>query len=90
VRAPWLVEWESRAPPGTEELAHLEVFLYETDTNRFVGRVADWPGTGRGSRLLEDESGRFRFVIQGTAAEWRLRVFSLTEAEAERLRRGEG
>lgn len=85
-RSPWLVEWHSRPPTAIErDPSHLEVNLYDVDRHRYVGRIVRHTGPGRGEMLIE-QSGRFRFVVQGQATEWRLRVYQLDEAYAQRLK----
>jgi hypothetical protein len=88
VRSPWLVEWYSRPPTAIDEKpAHLEVHLYDSTGNLFVGRVVERAGMGRGDVLIE-HSGRFFFRVRGQATEWQLKVIQIDEEVAERLREG--
>lgn len=85
-RSPWLVEWHSRPPTAIDrDPSHLEVHLYAVDGNRHLGRITRHNGPGRGEMLIE-QSGQFRFVVQGQATEWRLRVYQLDEAYAQGLK----
>jgi hypothetical protein len=85
-RSPWLVEWHSRPPTAIDEdPAHLEVNLYNVTTGEFLGRVVRQPGVGRGEVLIE-QTGRFRFVVQGQATRWQLKVIQIDEDFARRLR----
>lgn len=85
-RSPWLVEWHSRPPTTIDrDPSHLEVHLYAVDGNRHAGRIVRHNGPGRGEMLIE-QSGQFRFVVQGQATEWRLRVYQLDDAYAQRLK----
>jgi hypothetical protein len=88
VRSPWLVDWASRPPSAVDEdPSHLQVQLYDVNTNRWVGLVVKQDGPGRGTVLIE-ESGRFQFRVQGQATEWTLRVVQVDEAYAQRLKDG--
>jgi hypothetical protein len=86
VEAPWLVEWWSRPPSAHDHKpAHLEIHLYDAVTNLYAGRVAQHAGVGNGNVLIE-RSGRFRFLVQGQATNWQVRVLQVDAEVAERLK----
>lgn len=86
VDSPWLVEWWSRPPTAHDHKpAHLEIHLYDAVNNRYVGRVVQHAGVGDGNVLIE-HTGRFRFLVQGQATNWQLKVIQVDADTAERLK----
>jgi hypothetical protein len=86
IDAPWLVEWWSRPPSAHDHKpAHLEIHLYDAVTNLYVGRVVQHAGVGNGNVLIE-RTGRFRFLVQGQATNWQVKVIQVDTAYADRLK----
>jgi hypothetical protein len=86
VDSPWLVEWWSRPPTAHDHKpAHLEIHLYDATTNFYVGRVVQHAGVGNGNVLIE-QPGRFRFLVQGQATNWQLKVIQVDADYADRLK----
>lgn len=84
-QAPWLVSWRTRYDNLSPALGHFEADLYDAATDQFLGVIVRWYGTGSGSMLIE-QSGRFRFRVQGTSDSWTLQVQPLDSQQAERLK----
>jgi hypothetical protein len=86
IESPWLVEWWSRPPSAHDHKpAHLEIHLYDAVTNRYAGRVVQHAGVGNGNVLIE-QSGRFRFLVQGQATNWQVKVIQVDADYATRLK----
>ena len=80
VEAPWILDWRVNSEFSTA-LA-MDVSLVEAGTGVHVGNVLKTKWTGNGVRLF-NESGRYRFKVISTLANWTLRVEELTREEAK-------
>ena len=80
VKAPWLVDWRVNSDyPSSMGVA---VTLAYGVTGYHFGNVFKTKAPGNGLRLIE-ESGRFKFKVDATIADWTLKVIQLTPEEAE-------
>jgi len=81
VKGPWLLDFEV-----TSEFPDLAttVIRLEDATDRTVGVVADFAGTGRGLKLFR-ESGTYRLSITGENADWQIEISEISEDWAARL-----
>ena len=80
VSAPWLLDWRVNSDyPNSMAIA---VTLAYGETGVHAGNLfkTKWPGNGL--RLVE-ESGRFRFKVDASIANWTLKVIQLTAEEAK-------
>ena len=79
VTGPWLLTWRVSSDfPGR---IGFEANLIEATSRRHHGLVKKVRDTGAGFKLFRD-TGRFRFKINSSFADWFLRVEELTEEEA--------
>lgn len=80
VKAPWLVDWLVNSDyPNSMGIA---VTLAYGGTDAFAGKVFKTKAPGNGLKLI-NEGGRFRFKVDATIANWKLKVIQLTPEEAE-------
>jgi hypothetical protein len=71
MEGPWTLAWTAASEfPGR---AYLEMQLYDADTDRFIGLVAQRYGTGSGERLIT-EPGAYRIVVTGRFVDWSVRI----------------
>ena len=80
VRAPWVLDWVVSSE--FEKSMGLQVDLIDASNGHHLGKVLSTKWISDGARLF-NESGRFRFEIQGSFANWTLRVEQLSRQEAE-------
>ena len=87
VRAPWIVDWRVMGDyPG--QMA-VQVNLLSVPSEEYLGKVALTKYVDNGVRLFH-ESGRYRFQVNSSLANWTLRVEQLTRQEAEQYTAKEG
>jgi len=87
VRAPWIVDWRVMGDyPG--QMA-VQVNLLSVPSEEYLGKVALTKYVDNGVRLFH-ESGRYRFQVNSSLANWTLRVEQLTRQEAEQYTVKEG
>ena len=79
VRAPWILDW--RVNSEYQKSMAIEVHLVDGPTGFHKGLILQTKHAGNGVRLF-NESGRFRFRISATLANWNLKVQELTRDEA--------
>ncbi|MDT8319130.1 MAG: hypothetical protein RQ826_01245 [Xanthomonadales bacterium] len=80
VEAPWLIDW--RVNSEYPQLLGIAVSLIDAETGTHEGYVLKTKQRGNGLRLM-DQSGRFRFSVDASLADWTLKVEQLTRQEAE-------
>ncbi len=80
VEAPWLIDW--RVNSNYPSSMGIAVSLAYGGTDAYAGKVFKTKKPGNGLRLME-ESGRFRFKVDATIADWTLKVIQLTPEEAD-------
>lgn len=80
VKAPWIVDWRVRGDYPGQMAVHVE--LVSAPGGEYLGKVVTTKYVHNGVRLM-NESGRFRFQVSATLAEWTLRVEQLTREEAK-------
>lgn len=71
VKGPWSVSWT--AASDLPELAFMELHLYDANTDRFLGLLAQIDGTGQGERVVR-EPGQYRIVVTGRNTRWSVNV----------------
>ncbi len=79
IRGPWILDWRINS-----EYTHMLSFdldLVDGRTGVLKGSVLRTKRLGNGVRLFND-SGSFRFRINGSFIDWHLKVKKLTPAEA--------
>ena len=79
-QAPWILDWRINS-----EYAHqisFDLDLVDARTGVLKGSVLRTKRIGNGVRLF-NESGSYRFRINGSFVNWHLKVKQLTRAEAE-------
>jgi len=83
VKAPWLIDWRVNSDyPSSMGIA---VSLAHGGTDAYAGKVFKTKKPGNGLRLIE-ESGRFRFKVDSTIANWTLKVIQLSAEEVEQYK----
>lgn len=82
VKAPWILRW--RVGSDYPRSMGFELSLIDAVTRYQHSRIMKLKSTGSGTKLFS-ESGRFRFSISATLADWDLRVIELSQAEADEL-----
>lgn len=80
VEAPWIVDWRVRGDYPGQMAVHVE--LVSAPGGEFLGKIITTKYVHNGVKLLS-ESGRYRFQVDSSLAEWTLRVEQLTREEAE-------
>ncbi len=79
VDGPWLLTWRVGSDfPGR---LGFELNLLDSMSRRPLGKIKKLRDTGNGLRLF-NESGRFRFRVDASLANWHLRIEQLTPEEA--------
>ena len=80
VRGPWILDW--RINSNYSRMLSFDLDLVDGRTGVLKGSVLRTKSLGNGVRLFND-SGSFRFRINGSFIDWHLKVKKLTPAEAE-------
>ncbi|MEM8982384.1 MAG: hypothetical protein AAGC71_05120 [Pseudomonadota bacterium] len=82
VSAPWILDWRigSEFPDATR----FELWIVDAMTGHSKSRVMKLKKTGSGKKLFL-ESGRLRFRVSASFANWYLKVSEITEKEANDL-----
>jgi len=80
IEAPWIVDWRTSGDyPG--QMA-VQIDLVSASSGEYLGKIITTKYVDNGVRLL-NESGRFRFQVNSSLANWTIRVEKLTRQEAE-------
>ena len=80
IEAPWIVDWRTSGDyPG--QMA-VQIDLVSAPSGEYLGKIVTTKYVNNGVRLL-NESGRFRFQVNSSLANWTIRVEKLTKQEAE-------
>ena len=80
IEAPWIVDWRTSGDyPG--QMA-VQIDLISASSGEYLGKIITTKYVDNGVRLL-NESGRFRFQVSSSLANWTIRVEKLTRQEAE-------
>ena len=79
VRGPWILDW--RINSEYTRMLSFDLDLVDGRTGVLKGSVLRTKSLGNGVRLFND-SGSFRFRINGSFIDWHLKVKKLTPAEA--------
>ena len=80
IEAPWIVDWRTSGDyPG--QMA-VQIDLVSAPSGEYLGKIITTKYVDNGVRLL-NESGRFRFQVNSSLANWTIRVVKLTKQEAE-------
>lgn len=83
VEAPWVADWRVNSDfPSSMGIA---IVLVEAGTGVHHGRIVKTKSPGNGVRLM-DMSGSFRFKVDAAVANWTIKVFQLTDKEAEQYK----
>lgn len=83
VKAPWLLDWRVNSEyPSSMGIA---VTLAYGGTGVHAGNLFKTKRPGNGLRLIE-ESGRFKFKVDASIADWTLKVIQLTPDEVEQYK----
>lgn len=77
--APWILDW--RINSDYEHQVSFDLDLIDARTGVLKGSILQTKRLGDGVRMF-NESGRFRFRINGSFINWHLKVKELTAAEA--------
>lgn len=80
VQGPWILDW--RINSDYTRMLSFDLDLVDGRTGVLKGSVLRTKRLGNGVRLF-NESGSFRFRINGSFIDWYLKVKKLTPAEAE-------
>lgn len=80
VQGPWILDW--RINSDYEHMLSFDLDLVDGRTGVLKGSVLRTKNLGNGVRLFND-SGSFKFRINGSFIDWHLKVKKLTKAEAE-------
>ena len=80
VQAPWILDW--RVNSEYQNAMAIEVHLVDGLTGFHKGLVVETRSARNGVRLF-NQSGRYRFRISATLANWNLKVEELTREEAK-------
>lgn len=79
-QAPWILDW--RINSDYDHQISFDLDLVDGRTGVLKGSVLRTKSIGNGVRLF-NESGRFRFRVNGSFMRWHLKVKQLTRSEAE-------
>jgi hypothetical protein len=79
VRGPWILDW--RINSEYTRMLSFDLDLVDSRTGVLKGSVLRTKSLGNGVRLFND-SGSYRFRINGSFIDWQLKVRQLTPAEA--------
>lgn len=80
VQGPWILDW--RINSAYTRMLSFDLDLVDGRTGVLKGSVLRTKRLGNGVRLF-NESGSYRFRINGSFIDWHLKVKKLTPAEAE-------
>ena len=80
VQGPWILDW--RINSEYTSMLSFDLDLVDGRTGVLKGSVLRTKSLGNGVRLF-NESGSYRFRINGSFIDWHLKVKKLTTAEAE-------
>ena len=80
VQGPWILDW--RINSDYTRMLSFDLDLVDGRTGVLKGSILRTKRLGNGVRLF-NESGSFRFRINGSFIDWYLKVKKLTPAEAE-------
>ena len=80
VQGPWILDW--RINSDYTRMLSFDLDLVDGRTGVLKGSILRTKHLGNGVRLF-NESGSFRFRINGSFIDWYLKVKKLTPAEAE-------
>ncbi len=80
VRGPWILDW--RINSDYTRMLAFDLDLVDSRTGVLKGSVLRTKNLGNGVRLF-NQSGSYRFRINGSFIDWHLKVKQLTPAEAE-------
>ena len=80
VRGPWILDW--RINSDYTRMLAFDLDLVDSRTGVLKGSVLRTKSLGNGVRLF-NQSGSYRFRINGSFIDWHLKVKQLTPAEAE-------
>jgi len=81
VRGPWILDW--RINSNYTHMLSFDLDLVDGQTGVLKGSVLRTKTLGNGVRMF-NQSGSYRFRINGSFIDWHLKVKKLTPAEAER------
>ena len=80
VEAPWIGDWRTMGDyPG--QMA-VQIDLISATSGEYIGKIVVTKYVDNGVRLF-NESGRYRFQVNSSLANWAIRVEQLTRKEAE-------
>ena len=79
VNAPWILDW--RINSDYTRMLSFDLDLVDGRTGVLKGSILRTKSLGNGVRMF-NESGSFRFRINGSFIDWHLKVKKLTPAEA--------
>lgn len=79
-QAPWILDW--RINSDYEHQLSFDLDLIDGRSGMLKGNILRTKRTGNGVRLF-NESGSYRFRINGSFMNWHLKVKQLSRAEAE-------
>ncbi|MEM1260796.1 MAG: hypothetical protein AAGH76_00220 [Pseudomonadota bacterium] len=82
VSAPWVLDW--RIGSDFPDATRFELWIVDAMTGYSKSRVMKVKKTGSGKKLFL-ESGRMRFRVSASYANWYLKVSEITEKEANEL-----
>ena len=80
VQGPWILDW--RINSEYTRMLSFDLDLVDGRTGVLKGSILRTKSLGNGGRLF-NESGSYRFRINGSFIDWYLKVKKLTPAEAE-------
>lgn len=80
VQAPWILDW--RINSEYTRMLSFDLDLVDGRTGVLKGSILRTKSLGNGVRMF-NESGTYRFRINGSFIDWYLKVKQLTTAEAE-------
>ena len=80
VRGPWILDW--RINSDYTHMLSFDLDLVDGRTGVLKGSILRTKNLGNGVRLF-NQSGSYRFRINGSFIDWHLKVKQLTPAEAE-------
>ncbi len=80
VRGPWILDW--RINSDYTHMLSFDLDLVDGRTGVLKGSILRTKSLGNGVRLF-NQSGCYRFRINGSFIDWHLKVKQLTPAEAE-------
>ena len=81
VQGPWILDW--RLNSEYARMLSFDLDLVDGRTGVLKGSILRTKSRGNGVRLF-NESGSYRFRINGSFVDWHLKVKKLTPEEAER------